>query len=70
MSFLSVHTTSSEGRNGPADQAQANAKEVASQREETACEGAGRARVRMREQVEERFAQLGERVRSSASDVR
>ena len=59
----------SDGDNAPG-QAQDKAKEVASQAQDKAKEAAGQARGRVREQVDERSTQLGERVKSNASDAR
>ena len=70
-----VHTTAptgaqqSDGENA-AGQAQEKAKEVASQAQDKAKEAAGQARGRVRDQVDERSTQLGERVKSNASDAR
>jgi hypothetical protein len=63
-------TTRTAGGDGAANQAQEKAQEVASQAQEKAREAAGQARGRMRDQVDQRSTQLGERVNSSASDVR
>ena len=59
----------SDGENA-AGQAQEKAKEVASQAQDKAKEAAGQARGRVRDQVDERSTQLGERVKSNASDAR
>lgn len=63
-------TSTSEGGNGVAEQAQDKAKEVASQAQEKAREATGQARGRLREQVDQRSTQLGDQVGSTASDAR
>ena len=69
-----VHTTAPTGQQADgenaAGQAQDKAKEVASQAQDKAKEAAGQARGRVRDQVDERSTQLGERVKSNASDAR
>ena len=70
-----VHTTAPTGAQQSdgetaAGQAQEKAKEVASQAQDKAKEAAGQARGRVRDQVDERSTQLGERVKSNASDAR
>jgi hypothetical protein len=65
-----TQTTSSEGGDGAAEQAQDKAKEVASQAQDKAREAAGQARGQLRGQVDQRSTQLGEQVSSSASDAR
>jgi hypothetical protein len=60
----------SEGGNATAEGAQDKAREVASEAQEKAGDAAGQARGAVREQVNRRSTQVGERVSSSAADVR
>jgi hypothetical protein len=63
-------TISREGGNGAAETAQDKAKEAAAQAQDKAREAAGHARGRVQDQVDQRSTQLGEQVRSGASDAR
>ena len=65
-----TETSSSEGGQGVAEQAQGKAKEVASEAQDRAREAAGQARGRLREQVDQRSTQVGEQVGSGVSDAR
>jgi hypothetical protein len=65
-----TQTISGEGGHGATDAAQDKAKEVAAQAQDKAREAAGEARGRVRDQVDQRSTQLGEQVRSGASDAR
>jgi len=51
-------------------QAQEKAQQMAGQAQEKAQQAAGQARGRLREQVDQRSSQAGERVRSTAHDMR
>jgi hypothetical protein len=65
-----TQTINREGGNGAAGTAQDKAKDAAAQAQDKAREAADHARGRVRDQVDQRSTQLGEQVRSSASDAR
>jgi hypothetical protein len=65
-----TETVSREGGNGAAETAQDRAKEAAAQAQDKARKAAEHARGRVRDQVDQRSTQLGEQVRSGASDAR
>lgn len=59
-----------EPQQGEAKQAQEKAQEVAGQAREKAQEAAGEARSRLRDQVDQRSTQVGEKISSTGSDLR
>jgi hypothetical protein len=65
-----TQTISREGGNGAAETAQDKAKDAAAQAQDKAREATEHARGRVRDQVDQRSTQLGEQVRSGASDAR
>jgi hypothetical protein len=58
------------GNGGTKEQAQDKAKEVAGKAQEGLSEATDQARGRLRDQVDQRSTQAGERVRSAAGDAR
>ena len=66
----STHTTTSTQGTGATGQVQEKAQEVAGQAQDKAREAADQARGQLRSQVDQRSTEAGERVHSTASDVR
>jgi hypothetical protein len=62
--------TNGEAGDGPTEQAQQKAQQVASQAQDKAREAAGQARGRIRDQVDQRSTQIGEQVKSNAGEAR
>ena len=59
-----------EPQQGKSEQAQEKAQEVAGQARDKAQEAAGEARSRLRDQIDQRSTQAGERVSATGSDLR